>query len=66
MISEDSETLFEAQLEPIATRHTVATPVMEILVPNNALDAFVVVIGRRILTSQDILGVKDIELLKCS
>mmetsp|Transcript_8532 Transcript_8532/g.25675 ORF Transcript_8532/g.25675 Transcript_8532/m.25675 type:complete len:384 (+) Transcript_8532:1581-2732(+) len=63
LVAEDREALLERQLEPVAARHAVARPVVEVLVRDDAQDAVVVgVRGRRGL-GQHAGRVEDVEAL---
>ena len=63
LIAEDGQALLEAKLEPVATGHAVAGPVVKILVRNHGLDARVIVVGRRLRRSEDVFVVEDVEAL---
>jgi len=63
LVAIDGETLFQAQLEPVAAGHAVARPVVEIFVRDHALDRVIIVIGRGIRIGEDIARIEDVEAL---
>ena len=63
LIAEDGQPLLEAKLEPVPAGHAIAGPVVKILVRDHALDAGVIVVGRRLRRSEDIFVVEDVEAL---
>mmetsp|Transcript_39581 Transcript_39581/g.114554 ORF Transcript_39581/g.114554 Transcript_39581/m.114554 type:complete len:134 (+) Transcript_39581:372-773(+) len=63
LIPKDSETLFESQLEPVATGDTISSPIVEIFMSNHSFDSFKIGICRRFLIGQDIGGIEHIQTL---
>ena len=63
LVAEDGQPLFEAQLEPVPAGHAIAGPVVKILVGDDALDARVIVVGRRFRRGEDVFVVEDVEAL---
>ena len=63
LVAEHGEALLEGELEPVAAGDTVAGPVVEVLVPHDALHARIVQIraGRR--RGYDQAAVEDVEAL---
>mmetsp|Transcript_64635 Transcript_64635/g.200416 ORF Transcript_64635/g.200416 Transcript_64635/m.200416 type:complete len:587 (-) Transcript_64635:3-1763(-) len=63
LIPENSEAFLECQLEPVAARHSVPCPVVEVLMPNHALDTLVVTVRRRVRPGECERGVEDVQPL---
>ena len=63
LITKNCKTFLEAELKPVTTGHTIAGPVMEIFVTNDAFYILVIGIGRCIGTGQYVFGIEDIEPL---
>ena len=63
LVPEDRETFFQGQLEPVLAGNPIAGPVVKILVADDALDALVIGVGRRLRARQHILGVEDVKRL---
>ena len=63
LVAEDGEAFLERQLEPVAARHAVAGPVVEVLVADHALDGRVVVVGRGGGIGEHQAAVEDVEAL---
>ena len=63
LVAENRQAFFERELEPVAAGHAVAGPVVEILVPDHALDVGVIGVGGRSGVGQHVLGIEDIQAL---
>ena len=63
LIAVDCQPLFEAKLEPVAAGDPVARPVVEILMPDHRLDAFIIQIGRGFGGGEHQLGVENVQPL---
>ena len=63
LVSENREPFFQGQLKPIATGHAVPRPVVKILVPDDALDSFIVGVRRGIGQRQHVFRVEYVEAL---
>ncbi len=63
LVAEHRQAFLQAQLEPVAARHAIAGPVMEVLVADHRLDVREVGVGRRFGVCQHVLGVEDVEPL---
>ena len=63
LVAEHRQAFLQRQLEPVAARHAVAGPVMEVLVAHHRLDARVIDVGRHARIGQYILGVEDVQPL---
>mmetsp|Transcript_36232 Transcript_36232/g.81588 ORF Transcript_36232/g.81588 Transcript_36232/m.81588 type:complete len:228 (+) Transcript_36232:851-1534(+) len=63
LVPEHSETFLEGQLEPVATGHSVAGPVMEVLVCNDPLNSLIICISSSLGACKDAAGVEDVERL---
>ncbi len=61
LIAEHRQSLFQAELEPVAAGYAVAGPVMEIFVTDDRFNAEVIFIGRGFCLGQHIFGVKDVK-----
>ncbi len=60
-IAIDGETFLQAQLEPVAQRDAIAGPVVKVLVADDALDVFEVIVGRCVGIGQQARRVEDVE-----
>ena len=63
LIAKDGQALLEAELKPIAAGDAIAGPIVKIFVSDDALDAGVIVVGRRLRRGQHIFVVEDVEAL---
>mmetsp|Transcript_7949 Transcript_7949/g.20222 ORF Transcript_7949/g.20222 Transcript_7949/m.20222 type:complete len:521 (-) Transcript_7949:649-2211(-) len=63
LVAEHGEPLLERELEPVAAGHAVASPVVEVLVADDALDAAVVRVGGGGWGRQHQPGVENVERL---
>ena len=63
LVAEDGQPFFEAELEPVAAGHAVAGPVVKIFVRDHALDASVILVGRRLGRREHVFVVEDVEAL---
>ena len=63
MIPKDRQTLFKRKLKPISARNPITSPVMKILVRDDAFDIGKIAIGCRLGLRKHVLGIKDIEAL---
>ena len=63
LVAEHGESFLERQLEPVAARDAVAGPVVEVLVPDDALDRLVVVVGGGVRVGEEQAAVEDVEPL---
>ena len=63
LVAENRQTFFERELKPVPAGHAVAGPVVEIFVPDHALDVGVVGVGGRGGVGQHVLGVENIQSL---
>ena len=63
LITENSETLLERELKPVATGDAIACPIMKIFMGDHALNALQLSIGGGGGISEHQLGIKDIETL---
>ena len=63
LVAEDGQPLFEAELEPVAAGHAIAGPVVKIFVRDHALDAGVILVGRRLGRREHVFVVEDVEAL---
>ena len=63
LVPKNSQSLFQAELEPVPTGDAVTGPVVKIFMGHDSLDIEVVEIGRRIRSGQHEFRVKDIEAL---
>ena len=61
LITKHRQAFFEAELEPVPAGDPVTGPVVKVFVGNNAGNIVVVTVGGRIVVSQDVLGVKQIQ-----
>ncbi len=63
LIAKNRQPFFEAKLEPIAASYSVASPIVEVLVGDHALDAGVILVGRQLRRRQHVFVVEDVEPL---
>ena len=63
LVAVDGEALLEGELEPVAACDAVSSPVVEVLVRNDALHAFEITVGGCGALGEDARGVEDIEPL---
>ena len=63
LIAEDGEPLLERELEPIATGDSIARPVVEIFVGDDAGDRVVIGVSRRVRIGENVARVEDVEAL---
>ena len=63
LVAIDGETLFQAELEPVAAGDAVARPVVEIFVRDDALHPVEVEVGGGVGVGQYVAGVEDVEAL---
>mmetsp|Transcript_540 Transcript_540/g.931 ORF Transcript_540/g.931 Transcript_540/m.931 type:complete len:520 (+) Transcript_540:902-2461(+) len=63
LVAKHGEPLLQRELEPVAAGDTIAGPVMEVLVADNALDAAVIRVCRRCRRCQNQSGVENVERL---
>ena len=61
LITKNSQSLFEAELKPVAARHTIAGPVVKILMADNGFNRLEIAICRGIGIGQHIGCVENIE-----
>ena len=63
LVAEYREAFFQRELEPVATGHPVAGPIVKILMGDHALDPEIVAVGGGLGLGQDELGIEDVEAL---
>ncbi len=63
LVAEHRQAFLERQLEPVAAGDAVASPVVEVLVADDALDGVVVAVGGGGRLGQHVLGVEDVQAL---
>ena len=63
LVAEYRQAFLQAQLKPVAAGDAVAGPVVEVLMPDHAGDAVIVLIGGGGRLGQHVLGVEDIQAL---
>ena len=63
LIAEHGQPFLQAQLEPVAAGDAVAGPVVEILVRYDALDQFVIAVGRGFGAGEHVFGVEHVQPL---
>ena len=61
LITENGQTFFERQLEPVAAGYPVARPVVEIFMGDNGFDQFEIHVRRGIGLGENVFGVKDVQ-----
>ena len=61
LISEDSQAFLESELEPVTARHSVTSPVVEVLMAHNSLDPGKVHVGCSLWGRQHQAAVEDVE-----
>ena len=61
LITENRQPLFQRQLKPIAARHPIARPVMEILMPDHRFNRNVIAIGGGFRAGEYQLGVEHVQ-----
>ena len=68
LITENGQSLFQAELEPVTAGDTVTGPVMEIFMTDNRFNPEIVFVCRRFILRQHIFGVKDVQpfVLHCA
>ena len=63
MVTEDRQSFFKGNLEPIAHGDAVARPIVEILMADHRFDTVVISVGGHIGRCHHVAGVKDIQAL---
>ncbi|MDR8895039.1 hypothetical protein FEP69_04405 [Burkholderia multivorans] len=63
LVAEHRQAFLQAQLEPVAAGHAVASPVVEILVADHRFDVREIDVGRRLGVREHVLRVEDVEPL---
>ena len=63
LITKYRQAFLQGQLKPVATGHAISRPIVKIFVRHDAVDKGEISIRRRILASQNKLGVENIEAL---
>ena len=63
LVTEDRQTLLQAQLEPVAAGYAIAAPIVEILMRDDGFHIGEIHIGRGVGANQDVLVVEDVETL---
>mmetsp|Transcript_88338 Transcript_88338/g.184604 ORF Transcript_88338/g.184604 Transcript_88338/m.184604 type:complete len:282 (+) Transcript_88338:1385-2230(+) len=61
LITEDSQTFLQCQLKPISASHTVACPIVEILMPNHTFNTLEIRVGRCVRPGQDQGRIEDVQ-----
>ena len=60
-VAKHCEPLFQTQLKPVATGDPVAGPIVKILVRDDRLDAFKIIVGRGFWAGQHARRIKDVQ-----
>mmetsp|Transcript_7593 Transcript_7593/g.46753 ORF Transcript_7593/g.46753 Transcript_7593/m.46753 type:complete len:207 (-) Transcript_7593:668-1288(-) len=63
LVPEHRKSFFQTQLKPIPQSHTIACPIVEVLMPDNTFDSFVVHVCCRLGCAEDVLGIEDVQAL---
>ena len=63
LIAEYGQPFLQTQLKPVAAGDPVTSPVVKILVRDDAFDQFIITVGRRFGTGQNVFGIKDVQAL---
>ena len=63
LVAEDRQALLQAELEPVPAGDAVASPVVEVFVRDDRLDAGIIGIRGRVRARQHVLVVEDVEAL---
>ena len=63
LVAENGEAFLEGELEPVAKRHAVTRPVVEVLVRDHGLDVEIVAVCRDRRIGEGVAGVEDVESL---
>ena len=61
LVAQDGKTLFQRELEPIAAGHSIARPIVKILMGDHAFNRVKISISRCLYIGQHIFGVEDVE-----